>query len=205
MKGLLPAIHGAYVYDRRVGRLGDILAEVIPRNASILDVGCGDGLLSSRIKDLRPDIEIRGIDVLVREVTHIPVELFDGQTIPEPAGSVDIALLVDVLHHTDDPMILLREAARVARHGVVIKDHTRDGFLAGPTLRFMDFVGNAHHGVALPYNYWPYHRWVAAFKELGSSSVTWRKDLKLYAWPADLVFGRSLHFVACVDLRGTLL
>ena len=29
---------------------------------------------------------IRGIDVLVRKETHIPVEPFDGQTIPGPSG-----------------------------------------------------------------------------------------------------------------------
>ena len=68
------------------------------------------------------------------------------------------------------PTVLLREAARVARQGVVIKDHTRDGILAGPILRFMDFVGNAHHGVALPYNYWPRRCWIGAFEELGLSS-----------------------------------
>ena len=46
-------------------------------------------------------------------------------------------MFVDVLLHTLDPMILLREAIRVARQTVVIKDHTLDGLLAGPTLRAM--------------------------------------------------------------------
>ncbi len=165
MNGLIPAMHGALVYHRRIRRLGEILAEVIPREASVLDVGCGDGLLSRRIKELRPDIDVRGIDVLVRRQTHIPVKAFDGATIPEPSGAVDIVLFVDVLHHTVDPNVLLREAARVARRGVVIKDHTQDRALAGPTLRFMDFVGNAHHGVALPYNYWPRRRLDRNFPE----------------------------------------
>jgi len=201
MKGLVPAVHGAYVHGRRVHRLGDILAEVIPRDASVLDVGCGDGLLSRRIMDLRPDIDIRGIDVLVRKETHIPVEPFDGQTMPGPSGSVDIVLFVDVLHHTLDPLVLLREAGRVARQGVVIKDHTKDGILAGPTLRFMDFVGNAHHGVALPYNYWPRRRWMEVFEQLGWSAISWHDDLKLYPLLADMVFGRSLHFVARLELN----
>jgi hypothetical protein len=93
-------------------------------------------------------------------------------------------------------MVLLREAARVARRAVVIKDHTLDGLLAGPTLRFMDHVGNARHGVALPYNYWPRRRWVEAFRELALEVEVWREDLRLYPRPADWVFGRSLHFVA---------
>ena len=62
-------------------------------------------------------------------------------------------------------MTLLKEAARVARHCVAIKDHTVQGVLARPTLRFMDFVGNAPHGVALPYNYFTPTQWEEAFHE----------------------------------------
>ena len=46
-------------------------------------------------------------------------------------------MFVDVLHLTDDPVLLLREAARVARNTIVIKDHTLDGFAAAATVRFM--------------------------------------------------------------------
>jgi hypothetical protein len=35
-------------------------------------------------------------------------------------------------------MILLREASRVARKNIVIKDHILDGLVAGPALRFTD-------------------------------------------------------------------
>ncbi len=165
--GLAPSLHYGYVHQPRVRRLGELLTRLLPQGVSVLDVGCGDGLLGRRIQELRPDVEFCGIDVLIRENTHIPVKHFDGQAIPESDGAFDVVLMVDVLHHTDDPMILLREAARVARHGVLIKDHTRDGFLAGPTLRFMDYVGNSHYGVSLPFNYWPKRRWLDAFHNLG--------------------------------------
>ena len=68
-----------------------------------------------------------------------------------PDASFDVVMFVDVLHHTDDPLLLLQEAQRVGKI-ILVKDHFRKGFLAGPTLRFMDWVGNAHHGVVLPYN-----------------------------------------------------
>lgn len=192
-------LHSSYVHTRRVRRLGDLLSSLIPSHTSVLDVGSGDGFLARQIQDLRPDIGIKGIDVLVREQTHIPVGYFDGQTIPEGDGAIDVVLMVNVLHHTDDPTILLREAARVARHGVLIKDHTRDGLLAGTTLRFMDYVGNAHHGVALPYNYWPKRRWFEAFDDLRLRVTSWEDDLRLYPWPAEWVFGRSLHFIAYLE------
>lgn len=196
MMGLTRSIHDGYVHNRRVLRIADLLAGMMPADATVLDVGCGDGLLARRIQDLRPDLTLRGLEVLVRGDTMIPVEPFDGRTIPAGDASVDVVMFVDVLHHTDDPMILLREAARVARDSVVLKDHTRNGFLSGPTLRFMDYIGNAHHGVALPYNYWPRDRWHEAFARLGLTVADWRDDLRLYPRPADWIFGRSLHFGA---------
>jgi SAM-dependent methyltransferase len=198
---LLDQIHGGYVYNRRVRVLSAQLAPLLPPNSRVLDVGCGDGLISRLIMDQRPDVEIRGIDVLVRPQTHIPVEPFNGEAIPRGDASFDAVLFVDVLHHTRDPKILLREAARVARQCVLIKDHNRDGLLAGPTLRFMDWVGNARHGVVLPYNYWPARRWTETFASLGLAPVSTKTHLGLYPWPAAWVFGRQLHFLAKLEKK----
>ena len=41
----------------------------------------------------------------------------------EPQLRGDLIANVDVLHHTTEPMILLREAARVARQVIRIKDY----------------------------------------------------------------------------------
>ena len=148
----------------------------------------------------RPDIDITGIDVLVRQSTRIPVEPFDGTRIPYADRSVDVVMFLDVLHHAGDPAALLREAARTATQAVLIKDHTLDGMFAGPTLRFMDWVGNARHGVTLPYNYWNRQTWLEAFKEVGLAIGVWRSDLGIYPWPATWLFDRSLHFVARLDI-----
>lgn len=198
---IIAKVHGDYVFERRAHVLARQLADLLPAGATVLDVGCGDGRIDSLVKAMRPDVVIEGIDVLVRPETHIPVRPFDGRTIPFPDASFDSVVFVDVLHHTDDPAILLAEAARVARRAVVIKDHCRDGFLAGPTLRFMDWVGNARHGVALPYNYWPERRWRAAFERLGLAVEEWKGAVDLYSWPASMVFGRGLHFVSRLGPR----
>ncbi|SRR6266545_3659106 len=193
---ILDYIHEKYSYNRRINTLSEHLAEVIPPGARTLDVGCGDGQVAHLIMQKRPDVEIKGIDVLIRPHTRIPVAEFDGQVIPYAKGDFDVVMFNDVLHHTSDPMVLLREAVRVAGTAIVLKDHTRDGILAGMTLKFMDRVGNARHGVALPCNYWTEQQWLKAFETLGLCITTWKRDLRLYPRWADVVCGRSLHFIA---------
>ena len=198
---LIDRVHGDYVENRRALALTDRLADIIPDRFVMLDVGCGDGLIARLITERRTDIQLRGLDVLTRDLAYIPVERFNGEVIPYEDASFDGVMFVDVLHHTHDPMVLLREATRVAREAIVIKDHTLDGLLAGPTLRAMDWVGNARYGVSLPYNYWTKREWLEAFQKLGVKVASWTTSLRLYPWPASCVFDRSLHFVARLDIR----
>jgi len=191
-------LHRKLVYGRRVRILADCILENLPKEARVLDVGCGDGMIDVVIEAKRRDVSIRGIDVLVRPDTHIAVTKFDGTVFPFPDNSFDIVMFVDVLHHTDDPMTLLREAVRVARKAVVIKDHTMNGALAYATLWFMDWVGNARKLVGIPCNYWPEQRWRDAFEALGLRIDAWMPRLGLYPWPFSMIFERRLHFVARV-------
>jgi SAM-dependent methyltransferase len=197
---LFEDIHADLIEHRRARALSNRLADIIPDRFAVLDVGCGDGLIGRLIGEKRTDIQLRGLDVLVRERTYIPVERFNGEVIPYEDASFDGVMFVDVLHHTHDPMVLLREATRVARKAVVIKDHTLEGLLAGPTLRAMDWIGNARYGVSLPYNFWTKREWLDAFNELEVEVGSWISNLGLYPWPAGYLFDRSLHFVARLDV-----
>ena len=198
MASAVGAIHQQLIFDRRTRVLARHFAELLPAGV-VLDVGCGDGTIDVLIQEQRPDVAIRGVDVLVRPATKIPVEAFDGRHLPFADKSFDAVMFVDVLHHTDDPSVLIREAKRVARNAVTVKDHTMDGPLAYSTLRLMDWVGNAHHGVALPYNYWPERRWREAFAAVSLKPKEWRRSVGLYPFPASLIFDRGLHFVTTLE------
>ena len=179
--------------------MSEQLAQLIPLNANVLDVGCGDGLIVHLISKLRPDLKIQGIDVSVRKQTHIDVTVFDGFKIPFEDRSFDVVMFVDVLHHTDDPAVLLKEASRVTRKSIILKDHLVRGILANETLRFMDKVGNEQHGVVLPYNYWKPEQWNDTFRALSLKIDSWRTKINLYPLPLNILFGRSLHFIASLS------
>lgn len=197
----LGRMHGKAVHSRRVRVLARHFADLIPQKHSVLDVGCGDGLLDALVLKERPDLTITGVDVLARSGTHIEVIPFDGRRLPFSGATFDTVVFSDVLHHTPSPVAMLHEAVRVARQCVVIKDHSVEGLWARPTLRFMDFVGNAPHGVVLPYNYLTPGEWEEAFAECRLVPREVRRQLGLYPAWANLWFGRSLHFVGMFEVR----
>ena len=198
---MIGKLHNLLVFHRRAGVLAGHLSEMIPASAKVLDVGCGDGSVAKLLLEKRSDISIHGIDVLLRSNLQIPVMQYDGKLIPHPDKSFDTVIFIDVLHHAGDPLALLKEARRVARKCVIIKDHNRDGLTAGLTLAFMDWIGNAPHGIALTYDYWPAQRWQTVFAELGLRVGDYRSRLGLYPIPANWLFERNLHFISRLEVR----
>lgn len=195
-KTVIRSAHKQWVYNRRTQILADAISRLLPEAAHVLDIGTGDGRIASLWQTLRSDLHVEGVDVLVRDQTYIPVHPFDGQTIPYPNHSFDAVTFVDVLHHTDDPMRLIAEAARVARHSVIIKDHLAESTLDHAILRFMDWIGNAPHGVVLPYNYQSKQSWLRSFSAAKLEVRYCSDKIQLYPQPFNLIFGRNLHFIA---------
>lgn len=191
-------LHRAYGPTRRRRVLCEHFASRIPRAATVLDVGCGDGAILSHLAELRGDVESAGIEVMVRPDTAIPVMPFDGVTIPHEDAAFDVVLLIDVLHHCDDPEQILREAARVAGSCVLVKDHVPNGPFGARLLRFMDNMANRRVGLKpVPLeDYWRKERWLEVFDRCGLRVEAWSDRIHLYPPPIDWVFGRSLHFVA---------
>ena len=188
--------HHAFVFQRRARVLAEMLAAQIPQRATVLDIGCGDGTIGSLIQQLRPDVSIQGVEFLVRPECKIECHAFDGASLPFPDSSFDVCLFVDVLHHTQDPSTLLREAARVSRSLVLLKDHLDENFFDDATLRFMDWVGNRPHGVVLTYNYQSHKQWAEHFSNCGLAEASWTTKVPLYPFPFHLLVGRGLHFVS---------
>jgi ubiquinone/menaquinone biosynthesis C-methylase UbiE len=192
-KRALNAVHSSLVSGRRVGVLAQHLAARLPRDSRVLDVGAGDGALAAKIMQLRPDVTIEGIDVSIRPKVRIPVGLFDGVHIPTERSSFDCVMLVDVLHHAQDAALLLREAVRVTRRQLLIKDHVCEGILASTTLRFMDYVGNWGHDVAVRGKYFSETEWRNLISQARLVINEKVDRLDIYPFPFTHIFDRRLH------------
>jgi SAM-dependent methyltransferase len=104
---------------RLVGRSYDMaleIARVLPRGASVLDVGCGSGFIAHHLAALS-GASVTGIDV--RRGVDAPIRYFcfDGARVPFEDSSFDAALLCYVLHHAQDQRAFLREVRRSLRAG----------------------------------------------------------------------------------------
>lgn len=189
----LKSAHGRLVFQRRVNVLASSIAPLLPAGR-ILDVGCGDGTIAELLLGDRPDIEITGIDTYLRPISHIPVSKFDGVNIPFEDNSFDCAIVVDVLHHIDDCLPLLRECARVCRR-VIIKDHLANNVLDYQILKAMDWAGNRPHGIVLAYNYLSTNGWNELYSKAGLKREESLTSLPIHSFPLSLLFGRKLHFI----------
>jgi len=189
-------VHSKIAMDRRATRLAAHISKLLPESARVLDIGAGNGKLSRAICDLRPDVHIEGVDIKIWPERFIPLNKFDGHTIPAEDDSWDVCMICDVLHHCDNAHELLTEMKRVSTSSIIIKDHIANSKIDFEVLRFMDWFGNRGHGVVLPYNFWSWKKWEEEFEKLDLDLDVLLEHLALYPIPLGYFFDRKLHFIA---------
>jgi SAM-dependent methyltransferase len=165
----LREINERIMFPRRYAFLAEALSPFLAGARSVLDVGSSNGRL---IRRLTAGLEGARVVGVVQPNSVIPIECFDGMRLPFADGAFDSVVLIDVLHHADDPPALLIEAARVAKNHVLIKDHYFRNRLEWLILKWADYGGNAPHGIRLPCNYLSLEAWQAAFRRAGLSVLT---------------------------------
>lgn len=197
-KKYIQPLHRVIIWDRRVKTLsrslGYLLLSGVPLTG--LDVGCGNGEIANSIHESHGNIDILGTDVLVRKGAHINVIGFDGKKLPFKDKSFDFTMLIDVLHHTDDPANLIRECRRVSRKFILLKDHICDSWWDRRILHFMDWVGNRAYDVTLRYNFLSKDDWNKLFKESDLECEDISYTLNLYPKPLSILLDGHLHFLA---------
>jgi SAM-dependent methyltransferase len=102
-----------------------MLGDYIRLGDSVLDVGCGAGYLAHDLQAMYGG-ELTGLDVQDFRIGDIRFRRFDGTSIPFPDRAFDHVILSFVLHHTNDPMTLIQECRRVARHSIIVFEDLPD-------------------------------------------------------------------------------
>jgi len=196
-KKVVKPLHRSAVSGRRVKILSHHLSQLLPRNENLigLDVGCGSGELANNIQQLCPQVKMFGLDVSLRSDAIINITTFDGNKLPFEDKSYDFTMLVDVLHHTDNPTKIMQECCRVTRKFILLKDHICESGWDRIRLSFMDWIGNRAYDVYLPYNYLSKKDWEQLYKASKIQCETEVSKLNLYPQPFSYIFDSSLHFV----------
>jgi ubiquinone/menaquinone biosynthesis C-methylase UbiE len=92
------------------------VARRLPPRAEVLDVGCGNGFIAHHLSGLLGTTVV-GLDVGTSTPAHINYLPYDGRHFPIKDQSFDAVLLCYVLHHAEDPRLVLNEVSRVLRDG----------------------------------------------------------------------------------------
>ena len=182
-------------------RVTESIVRHIDHAESLLDVGCGDGVNLTRVAAAVGANRREGVDVLVRPTATIPVTPYDGRHLPFPDRSFEAVTMIDVLHHCEDPMQVLREIIRVASRVVAIKDHFKFGPVSNGLLYWMDLAGNAKDGIPSPGTYFSPRRWIEMIHEAGGVVTALDWPLKTHDLPWRLVGWPELQFTAKIEPR----
>lgn len=187
--------HKHRVTDRRTDAIARAIATIAPLDSRVLDIGSGNGRLAERLTSYRQDLEIEGIDIKSAENPKLPIRVYDGHHIPYDDSSWDMCMLNDVLHHCTSPVEILREAKRVAREYILIKDHVADNLFDKTLLCLMDWAGNRGYDTPLPYNFLSSTDWLQLYAEFELEPQLTITNLELYSRPLTWLCDRRLHFL----------
>jgi len=116
------------IYQRAARKMCLACQNFIEEGSKILDLGCGSGIVGMTFKKFFRG-EIIGVDVKDRRVVNMPFKIIDGKSLPFPENSFDVTLINYVLHHSEDPIPLLKEAKRVSKKIIIFED-LPEGFLS---------------------------------------------------------------------------
>ncbi|MCY4375078.1 MAG: methionine biosynthesis protein MetW [Spirochaetaceae bacterium] len=103
----------------------DLIVDLVERDSSVLDLGCGDGELLLRLRDFK-SVHGLGVEIeeamivrcLARGITVFQGNLNDGLR-DHASGSYDYVVLNQTLQQIDRPLELLAEMLRVGRQVIV--------------------------------------------------------------------------------------
>ncbi|MFQ6618019.1 MAG: class I SAM-dependent methyltransferase [Fidelibacterota bacterium] len=121
---LIPEVDGAEKH--RINTVLYLLGKTEIRFSSVLDVGCGDGVLCSIYKRDWAE-RVTGIDISSSRISYArdhfdKIDYFEGDiySLPFKSNSFELVSCVEVLEHIEDPRKGLEELARVSASHILV-------------------------------------------------------------------------------------
>lgn len=171
---------------------------VRPTDLTIVDIGCGEGIILEKIHRLFPDRKVLGIDILPENVDicrrqGCNVKQGDVYNLPLSSESVDFVLLMEVIEHLEDSEIAIQEIHRVLVSGgrlVIVFPNDRVFKIARIlTLRFQEAAYDPGH-----VRQWTPHDMRNLLNIQGFTSV-FTRNIPFYLWPI------SLHSIMAAEKK----
>lgn len=155
---------------RRAKNFSKFCKNIIEKNKKILDIGIGNGTIAKQIQKDH-NAKIKGIDVIDYNTTDIPLIIYNGKKINFRDDSFDIVLIIEVLHHCDDMLSVLKEAKRVTKNKIIILEDIYTSKIHKIIMHLYDFIMNIRHPVNTPFNFKNQREWMNIFNKLNLKLV----------------------------------
>ncbi len=141
---------------------------VITPHSRIVDIGAGKGLLARELAG-RFDARVTIVDVAQYNQTTLPLTVCDSRSLPFADASFDHAILSFVLHHCENPEMILREAVRVASRVIVVENDVRGG-VRGVLTRLIDSWPAIQYGTPPCHIAQARDAWLRLFRQFGAQT-----------------------------------
>jgi SAM-dependent methyltransferase len=178
---------------------------------TLLDVGCGNGLISEMSKRHFREVQLLDVVNYVSPEVKLPFLPYrEGQKLPFERA-YDTVFLLTVLHHSNDPLTLLKETWKVTGKRLIIIESVFGVHEQSPTGKyelanfeereqiayavFVDWLYNRvlHDDIPVPYNFTTPQKWRETFSKLGMRLAE-SKNLG-----QDIEIAPELHFLFVLD------
>ena len=172
---------GKSIIASRAKKMIDQFDEFLEEGESFLSVGDADGAVSLEIQR-RCGLTGRGLDVDIGMPRNeeIPIDYYDGITMPYEDDAFDVVFVLFTLHHCNDLDAVLKEIVRVAKKKIVIMEDVYETAFGRRVVCFMDKLENrlVSSEITLPFNFKKVLEWEETFKDL-DLKITKSKGFKM--------------------------